>query len=78
VFNDDVPDLRNDVHYDLLVATVPTLIPPNLITGTPSERRAARAELAPLFERVLTVLGEPLDLDREPDEAGARPGTIQG
>jgi hypothetical protein len=40
VFNDDVPDPRNDVHYDLLVATGPGLIPPNLITGTPSERRA--------------------------------------
>ena len=34
--------------------------------------RFLRDELAPLFERVLTILGEPLDLDRGP-EAGFGP-----
>ena len=29
VFNDDSHDPRNDVHYDLLVATGPGLIPPD-------------------------------------------------
>lgn len=59
VFNDGVPDPRNEVHYDLIVAAGPGLIPTTLVSGTPAERRAARAEAAPPFERALAVLGEP-------------------
>jgi hypothetical protein len=77
LFNDDVPDPRNDVHVDVLVATGPDLIPLTLVTGTPSERRAARAALAPLFEQVVAVLGEPLELGQGADESGAQPGTIE-
>ena len=62
VFVDDTPDPRNEVHYDLVVAAGPGLIAPALITGTKAERRTARATLAPRFERLLDVLGEPLEL----------------
>jgi hypothetical protein len=59
---DDTPDPRNEVHYDLVVAAGPGLIVPALITGNKAERRAARATLAPRFERLLDVLGEPIEL----------------
>ena len=77
IFVDGVPDPRNDVHYDLVVAAGPALIPSTLITGTPAQRRAGRGELAPRFERVFTVVGEPRELDGEPDDAGADPGTME-
>lgn len=66
VFIDDEADPRNCVHYDLVVATGPAIIPPSLITGTPAERRAARSELRPMFERVLDVLGEPEEIGPVP------------
>jgi hypothetical protein len=75
-FTDGVPDPRNEVHYDLLVATGPGLIPSALITGTPAERRAARAHLVPFFEAVLAVLGKPHELNRRPDEGGTDPGRM--
>jgi hypothetical protein len=59
VFIDDVPDPRNDVHYDLIVAAGPCLIPDHLISGDKATRRAARAQLAPRFEAVLARLGDP-------------------
>src|SRR5262245_51194600 len=59
IFTDGVPDPRNDVPYDLIVAAGTDLYPAALITGSPAERRAARRELIPLFGRVLEVLGEP-------------------
>jgi len=67
VYVDDVPDPRNSVHYDLVVAAGPGVIPPSLITGTPAERRAARAGLRPAFERILDVLGEPLEIAPRPE-----------
>ncbi len=62
VFVDDTPDPRNEVHYDLVVAAGPGLIASALITGNKAERRLARATMAPRFERLLEVLGEPLEL----------------
>ena len=69
---DDVPDPRNSVHYDLVVGAGPGIVPPSLITGTPAERRAAahgaaRAGLRPTFERILDVLGEPLEIGPLPE-----------
>jgi hypothetical protein len=63
VFVDDVPDPRNEVHYDLIVAAGPGLIPPDLLTGAKAARREAREVLRPLFDRVLVLLGDPLPLD---------------
>jgi len=70
IFIDDEADPRNSVHYDLVVAIGPGIVPPALITGTPAERRAARAELGPLFERVLDVLGEPKEIGPVPGAGG--------
>jgi len=75
---DGVPDPRNDVHYDLVVAAGPALIPGTLITGSPAERRAARSELAPRFERIIGVLGDLRELDDGPDNAETDPGTMGG
>ena len=59
VFDDDVPDPRNEVHYDLLVAYGPNLPLAELAGGTKSELSAARAALTPRFLRLLEVLGTP-------------------
>lgn len=63
VFVDGVPDPRNEVHYDLIVAAGPGLVSTELVAGTKAERRAARAALAPHFEAVLAVLGDPVPLE---------------
>jgi len=57
-----VSDPRNEVHYDLVVALGPNLIPPDMTAPTPAGRRAARATLRPLFEALLDALGPLLDL----------------
>ena len=62
VFVDDVPDPRNEVHYDLIVAAGPGLVPAELVAGTKAGRREARERLRPLFERILVLLGDPLPL----------------
>ena len=62
IYIDNTLDPRNDVHYDLIVAAGPGLIDPALLTGDKGARRAARVALTPYFERVLDVLGEPIDL----------------
>jgi hypothetical protein len=63
VFVDDVPDPRNEVHYDLIVASGPDLIPAQLLSGSKAARREARELLRPLFERVLGLLGASVPLD---------------
>jgi hypothetical protein len=63
VFVDGVPDPRNEVHYDLIVAAGPDLIPAELTAEDKATRRAARAALAPRFEAVLTLLGDPVPLE---------------
>lgn len=52
IFQDGQPDLRNDVHFDLVVLAAAGLPPPGM-SGSKAERAAARAELLPAFERVL-------------------------
>jgi hypothetical protein len=63
VFVDDTPDPRNRVHYDLIVAAGPDLIPANLLAVDKAERRAARASLAPHFEAVLALMGDPVPIE---------------
>lgn len=62
VFVDDIPDPRNEMHPDVVVAGGPELIDPTLTVGDKAARRAARSALAPLFERLLDTLGAPIDL----------------
>ncbi len=74
VFIDDVPDPRNPVHYDLVIAAGSNLVPDAIFTGTPSERRTARAALLPTFQPALDLLGPPVDLGPGPavDEGQVR------
>lgn len=74
VFVDDIPDRRNSVHYDLVVAAGPNLIPATIFAGSPAERREARTALFPTFQRVLDLLGDPVDLTSRPSgEEGQLP-----
>lgn len=60
VFVDDVPDPRNDVHYDLVVAAGPGLVPTAELTAPDKRTRAAaRERLRPPFEAVMALLSEP-------------------
>lgn len=61
VFDGDVPDPRNEVHYDLIVAAG-TDLQLDQFAGSKAERAAARARLAPAFESVLTLLGPAVPL----------------
>ncbi len=47
VFVDGTPDPRNEVHYDVVIASGSDLIDPRLVSGTKAERRDARSALAP-------------------------------
>ena len=62
IFVDGVADPRNEVHYDLIVAAGPAIIPSDLMAGDKAARRAARAELAPRFEAALSLLGDSINL----------------
>jgi len=57
-----IPDPRNEVHYDLVVAAGRGLIPADLTAPTPAARRAARELLRPTFEGLLRTLGPREDL----------------
>lgn len=59
VCDDDVPDPRNEVHYDLVVAARPELPLTRLASRTKAQRATASDLLAPSFRRLLDVLGEP-------------------
>ena len=61
VFDDNVPDARNEVHYDLIVLSGHNLRLGEF-AGTRPDRAAARRRLAPAFRAVLELLGEPLAL----------------
>jgi hypothetical protein len=63
VFIDGVPDPRSEVHYDLIVAAGPDLIPAELTAKDKATRRAARAALAPHFEAVLILIGDPVPIE---------------
>lgn len=61
VYDDNGPDLRNEVHYDL-IALAGTDLRLHELAGGREDRADARARLAPRFMRVLELLGEPLAL----------------
>lgn len=61
VFDDNAPDARNEVHYDLIVISGHNLRLGEF-AGTRPDRAAARRRLAPAFRAVLELLGEPLAL----------------
>jgi hypothetical protein len=52
IFGEGVADPNNDVHFDVVVAVGPSVVPQGM-AGTKSERRAARALLRPGVEVVL-------------------------
>ena len=54
-------DPRNEVHYDLIVASGPDLRVGELAGGR-AQRTAARERLAPAFRAVLALFGDPLEL----------------
>lgn len=62
-------DPRNEVHYDLVVAAGPSLIPAGMTASTPAARRAARALLLPQFQALLQMLG-PLQDPPAPTSGG--------
>lgn len=68
IFIDAEADDRNSVHYDLVVAAGPDLLPSALLAGSPAERRAARLTLAPLFEGVYALLGTPKPIPSPPSD----------
>lgn len=59
-FIDDVPDPFNDVHFDVVVAHGPAVIPSGMWQGK-AARREARDELRPRFEMVLGLFDIPDD-----------------
>jgi hypothetical protein len=61
VFDGDVPDPRNEVHYDLIVLAASDLHLAEF-AGSKGERAAARARLAPAFESVMGLLGPAVEL----------------
>lgn len=61
VFDGEVADPRNEVHYDLIVTAGPDLHLEQF-AGPKTERAAARARLAPAFEAVIALLGPALAL----------------
>jgi len=64
-FTDDIADPRNEVHYDLIVAAGPGLVPvEELRSPVKAVRQAARHRLRPRFEAVMALLGDARELDR--------------
>lgn len=64
-FNDGIGDPRNEVHYDVIVAAGPDLVPvEELRSPVKLVRHAARDRLRPLFERVLSLLSSAQPLGR--------------
>ena len=66
VYDDDVPDLRNEVHYDLIVAAEGDLGVEIMALGTKAERREARERWRGRFESLLEILGPPIELPGRP------------
>ncbi|MCB1031031.1 MAG: hypothetical protein KDA95_06810 [Acidimicrobiales bacterium] len=58
VYQDGVPDPRNEVHFDVVV-TKGELCLRTLSTGSKNERKCARDKVRPAFEQLLRLLGEP-------------------
>jgi hypothetical protein len=63
-FTDDVADPRNEVHYDVIVAAGPDLVPVDeLRSASKGVRQAARARLRPMFEGILELMGDVQELE---------------
>lgn len=78
VFVDELADPRNDVHYDVVVAAGPDLVPVADLTAPDKRTRAAaRDQLRPSFEAVMGLLSEPKSLGRALSDPGSGP-TIEG
>jgi hypothetical protein len=66
-FTDDIADPRNEVHYDVIVAAGPDLVPVDeLRSPSKNVRQLARARLRPMFERTLGLLGDVQELEDPP------------
>jgi hypothetical protein len=65
IFDGDVADPRNEVHYDVIVASGSELRLAEL-AGSRSERASARERLAPAFRAVFASFGEAIELPVEP------------
>ncbi|MCZ7627785.1 MAG: hypothetical protein M5U19_01175 [Microthrixaceae bacterium] len=61
VFLDGAPDPRNEVHYDVIVATGELHLA-EFFSQVKAARAAARDRLRPAFERLCDLLGDPRDL----------------
>lgn len=57
IFVDGVPDPHNDVHFDVVIAVGPSIIPAAM-DGTKADRRKARTVLRPQVEAVLSHFHE--------------------
>lgn len=78
-FVDDVADPRNEVHFDLVVAAGPDLIPVNELSAPDKRTRAeARDRLRPLFEGVIGLLSEPKSLGGALSDPGSGPTIEDG
>ena len=62
IFTDDVADPRNEVHFDVVVLQIDALDLSCLATGTKQQRAEVRQRIAPRFEALLQLLGEPRQL----------------
>lgn len=59
LYLDGNPDLRNEVHYDVIVREVTAAQLATLASGSPAERAAIRDVLRPRFHELLALLSEP-------------------
>lgn len=58
VFDDNQPDARNEVHFDLIIRSGTDLRLEEL-AGSREQRASARQRLAPDFQRLIALLGAP-------------------
>jgi hypothetical protein len=61
VYLDGIPDPRNEVHHDVIVASGDLNLA-EFSSPAKATRAAARNRLRPAFERLLDLLGDPCDL----------------
>ncbi len=61
ILDDNSPDPRNEVHFDL-IALAGADLHLDQMAGSRSERATARNRLRPKFDQVLRLLGDPVEL----------------
>ncbi len=66
IHDDNGPDARNEVHFDVIVASGFDLPLRAMAVGSRSERAAARDLVAPAFRALLDLMGEPRTLFQVP------------